>query len=151
MTDKTSDSGKMTTIAIASIMAVVTFLLALVFLADDDPANTMLNDDSIDHGETAADESMYPAGIPTVEGFMPSYPGAGRHLVFRDGRRVLLPEDVHHYDTMVECEGSCPPLPIYTLVRGEDTVSVDGNGEVVFLNIDTDNPEAFPFLFDREK
>ena len=94
---------------------------------------------------------VYPTGIPTAEGFMPTHPGRGQPLEFRNGTRIPLPEYVHHYGTTLTCEGGCPPLPIYTLWRGEDTISVDGNGEVVFQDIDTDNPDAFPFLFTQEE
>ena len=139
----------------ASIVAVMTFLFGIVFLLDDRPVDeggsAVVDDASVGDWIVTATEWAaieYPTGVPTVEGFRPTTPGRGLPLEFRNGNRIHLPDDVHHSGTKLTCEGGCPPLPIYTLWRGEDTISVDGNGEIVFMDIDTDNPEAFPFMWE---
>ena len=75
----------------------------------------------------------------------------GRALYFRELDRVLhLPDDVHLRGMIITgmCAASdCPELPIYVLVNGESTISLDRYGNVIpgFYK-ETYDADAFPFL-----
>ena len=79
----------------------------------------------------------------------------GRALYFRELDRVYhLPDDVHLRGMIVTgmCSTSdCPETPIYVLVKGESTISLDRYGNVIpgFYK-DTYDPDAFPFLTEGE-
>ena len=72
-----------------------------------------------------------------------------RHLRFRDGRIVPLPEgiEIEHVSTMLNCWDPCPMTPVYKLkATSGATISVDGNGQIASGYFATDNPDEFPFL-----
>lgn len=75
----------------------------------------------------------------------------GRALYFRESDKVIhFPDDVHLREIVVTgmCSSSdCAETPIYVLVKGESTISLDRYGNVIpgFYK-ETYDPDAFPFL-----
>ncbi len=138
----------LTAVAIVLIVAVTTFLVGIAFFVPGNEDNALTEQEQQDPTASLVAyleaASAFPTPIPTREGFTPSAPG-GDYLDFRDGSRIHLPSDVHHYYTMMDCSYGCPPLPIYTLMRGLHSISIDGNGEI--LDLDASGAlDAFPFL-----
>ena len=81
----------------------------------------------------------------------------GRALYFVAGDKVIfLPEGVERsrWITSISCYGDlpvCPEAPVTILKKGEATVSLDAYGDVVPGLFDTDDPDAFPFLRERDE
>ncbi len=76
----------------------------------------------------------------------------GRALYFaRDDRVIHLPADVRLQGVVVSvfCAydgGVCPETPLYVLEKGEATIALDRNGDIVSDGYETDDLTAFPFL-----
>ena len=149
-TQKRYSSEPLITIAIALIVAVMTFLVGVVLLVPDGnelPPEYPLDelaDGFIARVSEHSSVEDFPTPVPARENFTPTAPGSD-YLDFRDGIRINLPSDVQHHSTLESCD-YCPPLPIYTLMKNGKTISMDGNGNLASLDPDTDDPNAFLFL-----
>lgn len=75
----------------------------------------------------------------------------GRALYFRETDKVIhLPDDVRiqrviAFGTCVDL-ANCPDLPAYVLEKGEATISIDSNGNVIPNMFPSDDPDSFQFL-----
>ena len=124
------------------IATVMVFLFSTVFLFPQEEVDEEFSEDV---GYLPDWDASYPTPVPLSVDFVASSPG-GTSLTFRDGFTIHLPEDVYHYQTTTDCQNGCPPLPVYTLIRGPFTVSIDGNREILPQDLESDNSEAFMFL-----
>ena len=84
--------------------------------------------------------------------FREAPPGSALYFVASD-KVIFLPDGVERWRWISECYGGpedCPIMPVTVLRKGESTVSLNAYGNVVPF-WDTDDPDAFPFLRERDE